>query len=130
MRPGTAYRHPLPFALVAAALLAPTLVVVALSLIGHELGVRPVATVVDEWLTWVNQVRVADLALVSMPAVAFALALLPLLDLGAERVDGQRGVALRVRVVSANLAVAGVALLVGAALVAHIVVESALQVGA
>jgi hypothetical protein len=130
MRVDPAYRHPLRFAVLAAILLAPTFVVVGLSIVGHELGVTPVASVVDGWLAWVNRVRVVDLALVSLPLVAFVLAVLPLLDLRVERVDGAPALALRVRALGTNLFVATIALLVGVALVAHIVVESVLRLGA
>ncbi|HET8778097.1 MAG TPA: hypothetical protein VFN76_10590 [Candidatus Limnocylindria bacterium] len=130
MRLEPAYRHPRAFALGAFVLLAPTLVVVALSILGHELGLSPVAAVIDRWLVWVNQVRVVDLALVTMPLVAFALAVVPLLDVRVDRDDGAPAMAIRIRAVPANLLVGALALLVGAALVAHIVVESALQTGA
>ena len=129
MRLGFAYRHPFPFAIVAAVLLVPTFAVVGLSVVGHELGVTPAALVVDGWLHWVNEVRVVDLALISLPLVAFLLAALPLLDLRVERIEGAPAVALRVRALAANLLVASLALLVGAALVAHIVVESVLRLG-
>lgn len=130
MRLEPAYRRPRALALAAIILLAPTLVVVALSVVGHELGVSPVAAVIDRWLVWVSQVRIVDLALVTMPLVAFALAIVPLLDLRVDRDDGAPAMAIRIRAVPANLLVAALALLVGAALVAHIVVESALQIGA
>lgn len=130
MRFGPAWRHPGAFAIAGLLLVAPTLVVVGVSLLGHELGLAAVATATDPFVAWIDTVRLLDLALVAAPLVAFALAVLPLLDLRLEHDDGGSAVALRVRAVTANLAVAGLALLVGAALIAHIVTESVLRAGA
>jgi hypothetical protein len=130
MRVAPAHRHPVPFALAAAAVLAPTLAIVVLSVIGHELGVTAVGTVVDGWLRWVDRVRIVDLALVVAPLIAFVLAVLPLVDLRLERLDAAPAVAVRVRAVTGNMLIAVLALLVGAALVWHIVVESDLRLGA
>lgn len=130
MRIAPAHRRPLSFAVAAAAILAPTLAIVALSVIGHELGVTAVGTVVDGWLRWVDRARPVDLALVVAPLVAFVLALLPLIDVRVERMDGAPAVAVRLRAVTANLLIGALALLVGAALVVHVVVESVLGVGA
>lgn len=125
-----AYRHPGPFALVAALLLAPTFAVVALSYIGHELGFGAVAAAIDPWIAQLDTMRVLDLFLVVAPVAAFLVAVLPLLDLRIERDEPAPAVALRVRAVPANLVVGLVALLTGAALVGHIVVESVLRIGA
>ena len=130
MRFEPAYRHPSAFALVAGLLLLPTLAVVALSLLGHELGLSSVAAVTDPWVAWIDTVRPLDLALVIAPLAAFILALIPLLDLRVEREAGDSVVAVRVHAVAANLVIATLALLVGAALVGHIVTESVLRVGA
>jgi hypothetical protein len=125
-----AHRHPGRFAAAALLLVAPTLTVVGVSLLGHELGLSAVAVAFDPIVSWIDTVRPLDLALVAAPLVAFLLAMLPLIDLRIETDDGGSSLALRVRAVSANLAVAGVALLVGAALVAHIVAETVLEAGA
>ena len=130
MRFETAYRHPGPFAVVAALLLLPTFAVVALSLIGHELGFSAVADAVDPWIAQLDTVRILDLFLVVAPAVAFLVAIVPLLDLRIERDDPGPAIAVRVRAVPANLAIGAVALLVGVALVGHIVTESVLRLGA
>ena len=130
MRFEPAYRHPSAFALAAGLLLLPTLAVVALSLLGHELGLGAVATVTDPWVAWIDTVRPVDLALVVAPLAAFLVALIPLLDLRIERASGDSVVAVRVHAVTANLVVATLAVLVGAALVGHIVTESVLRVGA
>ena len=130
MRFEPAYRHPGPWALVAGLVLLPTFAVVALSYIGHELGFSAVASVVDPWIAQLDEVRILDLLLVLAPAIAFILAVLPLLDLRIERDEPGPALAVRVRAVPANLVVGLVALLVGAALLAHIVVESVLRLGA
>ena len=130
MRFEPAYRHPSAFALVAGLLLLPTLAVVALSLLGHELGLGAVAAFVDPWIARIDTVRPLDLALVIAPLLAFLVAIVPLLDLRIER-DGQASVvAVRVHAVTWNLIVATLAVLVGAALIGHIVTESVLRVGA
>ena len=130
MRFEPAYRHPGPFAVVAALLLLPTIAVVALSLIGHELGFSAVAAAVDPWIAQIDTVRILDLFLVVAPAVAFLVAIVPLLDLRIERDDPGPAIAVRVHAVPANLAIGAVALLVGVALVGHIVTESVLRLGA
>ena len=128
MRSELAYRHPGAFAAVATLLLVPTLAIVALSLLGHELGVTAIADAVDPWIARIDTVRPLDLALVVAPLAAFLLAVVPLLDLRLERDEGGAALALRVRAITANLVVGCLALLVGGALVAHMVTESVLAV--
>jgi hypothetical protein len=130
MRFEPAYRHPSSFAVAAALLLLPTLAVVAVSLLGHELGIGAVAAITDPWVAWIDTVRPLDLALVVAPLAAFVVAILPLLDLRIERDAGASVVAVRVHAVAANLVVATLAVLVGVALVGHVVTESVLRVGA
>lgn len=124
MRFEPAHRHPSVFAIVAGLVMAPTFALVILSLIGHELGVSAVASVVDPLIVTLTAARVVDLALVVAPLVGLVLAALPLLDARLEHGDGGRLIAVRVRALPANLAVAGMALLLGAALAAHVVAES------
>ena len=130
MRFEPAYRHPTGWAVVAALVLLPTFAIVALSVIGHELGITAVATATDPFMRWLDTIRPLDLLLVVAPLVAFVVALAPLLDLSLERVDGERTVAVRLRTLTGNLAVAAAAFLTGSALVAHIVTEAVLQAGA
>lgn len=130
MRFEPAHRHPSAFAAAAFAILAPTFALVTLSIIGHELGVSAVASVVDPVIETVTAPRIVDLALVLAPLAAFALAALPLLDARIERGDEGRLLALRVRALPINLAVVTLAVLLGGALVAHIVAESVLHAGA
>ena len=96
----------------------------------QQLGVGAVAAVTDPWVAWIDTVRPLDLALVIAPFLAFLLAIVPLLDLRIERDALDSVVAVRVHAVTANLVVATLAVLVGAALIFHIVTESVLRVGA
>ena len=130
MRFEPAYRHPGPFAAVAALLLLPTFAVVGLSLIGHELGVTAVANAVDPWIARLDDARALDLFLVLAPAIAFLLAHVPLLDLRIERGEPGPTLAVRVRAVPANLVIGAVSIFTAAALVGHIVTESVLRIGA
>lgn len=127
MRFEPAHRHPSAFAIVAAVVMSPTFAFVTLSLIGHELGVSAVASAVDPMIATVTASRVIDLALVVAPLVGLVLAALPLLDARLEHGEGGRLLAVRVRALPANLAAVGVALLLGAALVAHVVAESVVR---
>jgi hypothetical protein len=125
-----AHRHPSAFAIAAMLVMAPTLALVVLSLIGHELGVSAVASAIDPLIVALTAPRIIDLGLVLAPLAAFALAALPLLDARLEHGENGPLLALRIRALPANLIVVGVAVLLGVALVGHIVTESVLQVGA
>ena len=130
MRFEPAHRHPGTFALVAALVLMPTALVVAVSLLGHELGMTSVANAVDPFVAQIDRYRLLDLALVVAPAVALIVAVLPLLEVGLERSAEGSALAVRVRAIGANLVVAAIALSVGLVLVGHIVTESVLEAGA
>ena len=106
MRFEPARRHPFAFAIAGLVIMAPTLVFLTLSLIGHELGFSAVASVVDPIIVSVTKPRVVDLALVGAPLIALALAVLPLLDLRVESNDEGPTLALRVRALTANVIVA------------------------
>jgi hypothetical protein len=130
MRFEPARRHPFAFAMAAFVIMAPTLVFVTLSLIGHELGFTAVASAVDPIIVRVTTPRIVDLALVGAPPVALALAVLPLLDLRVESDPEGPTLTLRIRALTANVIVAAISLLLGALLVGHIVAESVLGTGA
>ena len=129
MRFEPARRHPFAFAMTGFLLMAPTLVFLMLSLIGHELGFTAVASVIDPIIVSVTAPRIVDLALVSAPLVALALAVLPLLDLRIESVGGGPTLTLRIRALTANVLVATMALLLGVLLIGHFVAESMLRSG-
>ena len=129
MRFKPAHRHPGTFALTAAILVAPTLIVVGASLLGHEFGMTAIAKATDPLMVWIGTVGVLDVFLVLAPLVAFMLAALPLLDVRLEH-DGEPALALRIRAVTPNVVVCLVAFSVGAALVWHFVVESVVRASA
>ncbi len=130
MRFDTAHRHPGPFALAALLVLAPTLAIVTLSIIGHELGFTAVARAVDPVVALIGEARAVDLAVVVAPGIAFVLAVLPLASLRLDRGDGGPTLALTMRSVPANLAIALLSMVIAAVLVAHAMSEAALHVGA
>lgn len=130
MRFEPAHRHPRSFAIAAAVVLLPTASIVAVSLLGHELGMSAVARVVDPFIASIDEYRVIDLALVVAPAVALLLAVLPLVDLRLERAAEGAALAVRVRAAGWNLVVAAIAIGVGLLLVGHIVTEAVLEAGA
>jgi hypothetical protein len=126
---GPAWRHPTGWAVVAFAVMAPTLVFVIGSLLAYQLGIGIFANAMDSVTTWLNaQPRLVDLVLVAAPALALLIALLPILKVNLSSGDGgefQVGVRLR----WFNLLVGLIALAIGGLLVWHIVWESVLQVG-
>ena len=124
-----ARRHPFAFAMAALVVMLPTLAFVTLSLIGHELGVTAVASAIDPVIVAVTHTRAIDLALISAPLLSLALAALPLTDVRLESSDGGPTLALRVRALTANLIVAGIALLLGTVLIGHFVAESVVRSG-
>jgi hypothetical protein len=124
MRFEPAHRHQPAFAAAAAAVLMPTFTVVALSLVGHELGVAGVASAVDPVLSWINGVPVVNLFLVAAPVAAFLLAVVPIVDLRMDGGDSTSAVAIRVGIARENLGVAAAAVLVAGTLAWHGLVEA------
>lgn len=126
---GPAHRHPTGFALGALALMLPTVAFVALSLLGHELGLAGIAERVDPVISAVTAPPVVDLALVMAPAVSLLLAVAPLVELGLGGAPGQRVATVGLQLRAGNLAVAALAVTVGALLVAHMLAEAVLHAG-
>lgn len=124
MRFEPAHRRPGAFALVAGIVLLPTFAVVALSLIGYELGVSAVAERIGPALAWLNTAPVVGLGLMAAPLAAFVLAVLPLLDLRVGDEAGEPVLAIRVRAIGANLLVGSMAMAIGAVLAWHALIES------
>jgi hypothetical protein len=128
---GPAWRHPTGWAVAGAVIIAPTLVMVGLSVLTYELGQTSLTAFMEPVNNVLQRVRPLDLALVVSPVLALLAAVVPLLRL--ELRDGGTGerealLGLRLRV--PNLLVGLLSLAVGGMLVWHIVVESVLQVGA
>jgi len=126
---GPAQRHPTAFAVGAMALMLPTVAFVMLSLLGHELGLAGIAERVDPVISAVTAPRFIDLALVMAPAVSLLLAVAPVVELGLRGTSGQLVVTVGLHLRTGNLAVAAIALTVGAFLVGHILVETVLHAG-
>lgn len=126
---GPARRHPTALALLAAALMAPTFAFVVASLVGHELGLTPVADAVDPVITSLTSSRLVDLALVGAPLVALVLAVAPLLELGLRRGADEPVATVAIRLRAANVAVAMVSVALGLVLVAYAVTESMAHAG-
>jgi hypothetical protein len=127
---GPAWRHPTAWAAAGAVILIPTLAFVALSMLTYQFGIGGLAIVTDPLNTWLNSQRVVDLALLLLPAAAALMAGVPLVRLGASRVDGASELSLSVRLRALNVVVVVVALAIGSLLVGHILFESVMQVGA
>lgn len=125
----TAQRHPRAFAVAGIVTMLPTMTLVAVSLIGYQLGFGALARAIDPIITSLAAIRAVDLGLVVAPLIGFVLALMPLAEIGVEPYDGAPTMTLRVRAIGANLLVGATALALGLVLVAHIVGESVLQVG-
>lgn len=121
---GPAQRHPTAFALMAAALMSPTLALVVLSLLGHELGLTAIAAAVDPLIVSLTSARLVDLALVLAPVVALLVALAPLVEVGYRGGEHQAVATIAVRLRAANLAVVLVAIALGVLLVGHMLAES------
>jgi hypothetical protein len=131
MRLTPAANHPRAFAFVGLLALAPSLVVITLSGLAGGLGMTSINSAIQPLLQALDAApRIVDLAVVLAPLAAFAIAALPLCDARLEDAGDGPALAIRVRARAENLAVVGVALLVGALLIGHIVVESVLRLGA
>lgn len=123
--------HPRAFGLFALLALAPSLVMIALSSLADGLGINAIDGAIQPLRQALDAApRIVDLVLVLAPLAAFAVAVLPLCDARLEDAGDGPALAIRVRARAGNLIVAGVALLVGALLIGHIVVESVLRLGA
>ena len=130
MTVGPAWRHPTGWAVVALAVMAPTVVFLIGSLLAYQLGIDAFARAMDSANAWLNaQPRWVDLVLVLAPALALCLAVVPILKVNVSKSEGGE-VQLGLRLRWLNLAVGLVAVAVGGLLVWHIVWESVLQVGA
>jgi hypothetical protein len=122
-------RHPTAFAVVALAIVLPTLTFVLGSFLAYQLDVPGLYSALDPILRTMTGPRFIDLFLLAAPFVAFGLAVMPLLGWSASRVDGEPRLALQVRLRPVNLVVVVLAVLVGGFLVGHILIETVLEAG-
>ena len=119
---GPAYRHPRSWAIIAFALLAPTLLVITLSALHSGL--------LDPVNPWLNGQRLLDLVLVALPVIALLVAAAPLVRVELRSAADGREAVLGVRLKALNVLVGLLALSIGGLLIGHIVFESVLQLGA
>ena len=126
---GPAWRHPTSWAVVAFAVMAPTLIFVVGSLLAYQLGIGMFTSAMDSATAWLNaQPRLIDLVLILAPALALMIALLPVVKVNLSSGDGGE-VQVGVRLRWLNLVVGLLALAIGGLLVWHIVWESVLRAG-
>lgn len=117
-------RHPTATALVAALLLAPTAIVVAVSLVAFELNLPGWAAAVQPLMDGLNRAPpIVDLFLLGAPFLAFLVAALPLVSLRVERIAGELRLTLGLRARRLNVLVLVLATLVGGLLGGHIMAE-------
>ena len=126
---GPAWRHPTGWAVVAFAVMAPTMIFVTGSLLAYQMGIGVFTGAMDSATAWLNgQSRLVDLVLVAAPALALLIAVVPILKVNVSSGDGgEVQVGLRLRWL--NLLVGLLAAAIGGVLVWHIVWESVLQIG-
>jgi len=122
---GPAWRHPTAWAVVGLIALLPIAFVLAISVIPpYQIARAGLEGVVNSLHSWLNTNRLADMLLLSLPAVAALLAGVPLVRIGFSRVDGGSEASLSVRLRALNVVVVVAALAVGSVLVLHMLFET------
>jgi hypothetical protein len=128
---GPAWRHPTAWAIAGLIALLPVAFVLAASIaLPYQIARAGLDGFVNSLQSWLNTNRLADLLLITLPAVAAFCAGVPLVRLGMTRAGGSSEVSLSVRLRVVNVAVVLLALAIGGLLVGHIVFESVMQIGA
>ena len=127
---GPAWRHPTAWALAALAIVAPTLLFVAASMLAYQLGFVSLQGVMEPVTAWLDGWRIVDLLLVVSPMVALVAAIAPLVRVEARHRDEDREVVLALRMRALNLLIGVLAIGIGGLLVWHILAESVLRLGA
>ena len=121
-------RHPTATALVAALLVAPTAIFVAVSFAAYQLELPGWAAAAQPFKDGLGQApRIVDLLLLGAPFLAFLVAALPLIGLRLERIDGELRITFAVRARALNLVVAALCVVVGGFLAWHLLVEFLLE---
>jgi len=117
-------RHPTATALVAALLMAPTAIFVAVSFLAYQLELPGWAAAVKPFMDGLGQApRIVDLLLLAAPFLAFVIAALPLVGLRLERIDGELRITLALRARTLNVIVLALCVVVGGFLASHLLVE-------
>ena len=130
MKLGPAWRHPTALAVLAFAVLAPTLLFTVGSLLTYNLGADTLRPPMDAINQFLFGRRWADLLLVVSPAIALLIATIPLVHLELKTGDSGREATVGIRLRAANVIVGLTALGIGGLLVWHIVFESVMELGA
>jgi hypothetical protein len=121
-------RHSTALAILALVLVAPTLTLVAASVLAYQVGLPGLAATVEPFIEALDTApRIVDLWLLGAPFLAFLIAVVPLFGASLARVDGELRLTLALRPRLLNLLIAVVALGAGGMLVGHIVAEFLLE---
>jgi hypothetical protein len=120
-------RHPTSLALLALLMVAPTFLFVAVSLLAYQIGVPGLAAAVEPRLAAFTASGWVDPFLLAAPLLAFLVAVVPLVGIGAGRADGALHVTISLRARALNVAVLILCALVGGLLVAYLVSEFLLE---
>lgn len=126
---GPAYRHPDRLALLSLIVVTPTLLFVVGSLLAFQLGIQALVGPMESAAALLNGVNFLDLLLVIAPALALALAILPLVRLDVRMSEAGREVVVGLRLRAANVLVGLTALAIGLILVWYFLTEAAIEAG-
>ena len=117
-------RHPTATALIAALIMAPTVIFVALSFLAYQLELPGMQAWLQPFMDGLARApRIVDVFLLGAPFLAFLIAALPLIGLRMERVNGELRITLALQARTLNLIVLGLCVLVGGFLASHMLVE-------
>lgn len=126
---GPAWRHPKAWGAAGAVLAAPTLVFVTGSLLAYQGGWAQLVPWLEGLAASVRHWPILDVLLAAGPAVAFVVAVAPLLRLERTGEAQHRAVVLVIRVVRLNLLIAGAAVVLGSVVAAYVFSEWLLEAG-
>lgn len=117
-------RHPTATALIAALIMAPTVIFVALSFLAYQLELPGMQAWLQPFMDGLAKApRIVDVFLLGAPFLAFLVAAVPLIGLRMERVDGELRITLALQARTVNLVVLAVCVIVGGFLASHMLVE-------
>ena len=121
-------RHPTAWALVAVLLAAPTAIFVTLSVLAYQLELPGMQAWLEPFMDGLQQApRIVDFFLLAAPFLAFLLAVLPLIGLRLERVDGELQITFALRARTLNVIVLALCVVVGGFLASHLLAEFLLE---
>lgn len=118
-------RHSTAWALLAVLIAAPTAIFVTLSFLAYQLELPGMQAWLEPFMDGLQQApRIVDFLLLAAPFLAFLVAVLPLVGLRVERVDGELRATLALRARMLNLVVLAACVVVAGVLVNYLLVES------